>query len=144
MRSIIEALKRLFNTLKGVPPRTVKGLLESNERQIAKAVVRSVDIKIGGSRVAYEELTEAEQEAIDTAVDLAIRFAHQYADHHDEYSSYQLEGSPEDHANEILDAVERSLYSHARSKAYDALFKDNDFLKQLVFAAIDEVHDKVS
>ena len=100
---------------------------------------------------------EIDKAVVDEVVEYTVRFAFEYIDHHDEHTEYRIQASSLDevmmsHATEIKEAAERALYSRIRSHSYDAvagrpqrvaIFQEEDVLKQLVQAVIQEVCDHI-
>lgn len=153
MIPIIKTLTKLFNIAERVTLGTGKGLLRHGTGQYAARAVRSLELTLRGTRIAYSDLTAFDKAAVDEAVQYANRFAHEYMDHHDENTAYRiransLEEVVTSHAQEIVDAARNALYATMRSHGYDiafgraprvAAFQEEDLLKQMVLAVIMEV-----
>lgn len=157
MGAILRALATLFRTGARISFRAARGLFQQGASRYAKNAVRALDITISGRRIAYHELSEFDQAVVDETVDYCIRFATEYVDHHDENTQYrvahhELEDLLESHANEVMTAAKRALYSKLRSHGYDAaaassrglaVFLNDDLIKQLVLGVIAEISDDI-
>lgn len=128
-------------------------MLQHGSGKYAVKAVQSLNITIRGVKIAYNELNEFDKAAVDEAVEFTVRFAFEYIDHHDEHTPYRINASSLDevvmsHAEEIMQAAERALRSRLRSHGYDlvagkpqrvAIFQDEDVMKQVISAIIQEV-----
>lgn len=157
MRGITQVLLKLFQSARRVSAQTGRGLLRHGAGKYGVNAVRRINITIRGTKIAYQELNEFDKAVVDETVEYVTRFAAEYIDHHDEYTEYRiqelsLEDAVMSHAAEITEAAKRALHSRLRSHGYDlvagkpqrvAIFQDEDMLKQLVIAVIQEACDHI-